>query len=182
MSIQPIETHYNGYRFRSRLEARWAVFFDTLGVIYEYEREGYKLPSGTNYLPDFDVVELGVFLEIKPDAVTDAEKQKCKELAAVTGQDVILVAGLPSFPKQNAIRYSPNGDERSGCFGWCRRGKHLCFYTCDGTINSYYHSWDCFLYPDPNDQCGERSPVSMGILETAQNLAKAARFEFGEKG
>lgn len=26
-SIKPIETIYNGYHFRSRLEARWAVFF-----------------------------------------------------------------------------------------------------------------------------------------------------------
>jgi hypothetical protein len=29
MSAKAIETHYKGYRFRSRLEARWAVFFDT---------------------------------------------------------------------------------------------------------------------------------------------------------
>ena len=26
--IRPIETEYRGYRFRSRFEARWAVFFD----------------------------------------------------------------------------------------------------------------------------------------------------------
>ena len=26
--IKAIETYYKGYRFRSRLEARWAVFFD----------------------------------------------------------------------------------------------------------------------------------------------------------
>lgn len=25
-----IQTEYNGYLFRSRLEARWAVFFDAL--------------------------------------------------------------------------------------------------------------------------------------------------------
>ena len=31
MSLRPIETHYNGYRFRSRLEARWAVFFEAMG-------------------------------------------------------------------------------------------------------------------------------------------------------
>lgn len=37
--IKPIETIYNGYRFRSRLEARWAVFFDALGVEYQYEPE-----------------------------------------------------------------------------------------------------------------------------------------------
>ena len=30
-SIQVIETAYKGYRFRSRLEARWAVFFDAIG-------------------------------------------------------------------------------------------------------------------------------------------------------
>lgn len=55
MGIKPIETYYNGYRFRSRLEARWAVFFDTLGVKYEYEPEGFALPSGRCYLPDFRV-------------------------------------------------------------------------------------------------------------------------------
>jgi len=42
-SIKPIETLYNGYRFRSRLEARWAVFFDAIGLKYEYEVEGYKI-------------------------------------------------------------------------------------------------------------------------------------------
>ena len=51
--IKPIETVYNGYRFRSRLEARWAVFFDAIGAEWEYEPEGYRLPDGTMYLPDF---------------------------------------------------------------------------------------------------------------------------------
>ncbi len=31
------ETYYDGYRFRSRLEARWAVFFNNIGLEYEYE-------------------------------------------------------------------------------------------------------------------------------------------------
>lgn len=43
MAIQAIETYYNGYRFRSRLEARWAVFFDTMGIEWRYETEGYIL-------------------------------------------------------------------------------------------------------------------------------------------
>lgn len=55
-AIKPIETIYNGYRFRSRLEARWAVFLDSLGVKYEYEPEGFELPDGTRYLPDFRVM------------------------------------------------------------------------------------------------------------------------------
>lgn len=53
--LKPIETFYNGFRFRSRLEARWAVFFDALGVRYEYEPEGFELPNGKYYLPDFRV-------------------------------------------------------------------------------------------------------------------------------
>jgi hypothetical protein len=53
MDIKPIETEYNGYRFRSRLEARWAVFFDAIGAEWEYEQEGYILSDGTCYLPDF---------------------------------------------------------------------------------------------------------------------------------
>jgi hypothetical protein len=73
-SIRPIETRYRGYRFRSRLEARWAVFFDHARVIYQYEVEGFHLPSG-NYLPDFycpdcssghEPTAVKAFIEIKP--------------------------------------------------------------------------------------------------------------------
>lgn len=45
MDIKPIETLYKGYRFRSRLEARWAVFFDALGLKWEYEKEGFDLTN-----------------------------------------------------------------------------------------------------------------------------------------
>lgn len=39
--IKAIETKYHGHVFRSRIEARWAVFFDTIGVSWEYEKEGF---------------------------------------------------------------------------------------------------------------------------------------------
>lgn len=51
--MKAIETRYKGYRFRSRLEARWAVFFDALGIKWEYEPEGYDLGEAGWYLPDF---------------------------------------------------------------------------------------------------------------------------------
>ena len=51
--MKVIETEYKGYLFRSRLEARWAVFFDACGVRWEYEPEGYVLNNGQCYLPDF---------------------------------------------------------------------------------------------------------------------------------
>ena len=66
--IKAIETSYKGYRFRSRLEARWAVFFDALGAEWEYEKEGYDLGEHGLYLPDFWLPRLGIFVEIKPQS------------------------------------------------------------------------------------------------------------------
>ena len=64
---KPIETVYNGYRFRSRTEARWATFFDAVGLPYEYEPEGFTLDEGTKYLPDFWLTSLKLWVEIKPN-------------------------------------------------------------------------------------------------------------------
>ncbi len=67
--MKAIETIYKGYRFRSRLEARWAVFFDTLKIKWEYEPEGYQAPDGTRYLPDFFLPGFhegkGIYVEVK---------------------------------------------------------------------------------------------------------------------
>lgn len=63
----PVETFYAGHRFRSRLEARWGVFFDCLGIVWEYEPEGYALGEETWYLPDFLLPRLGdgLWCEVK---------------------------------------------------------------------------------------------------------------------
>ena len=64
----PIETEYRGYRFRSRLEARWAVAFDHLGVEWKYETEGYHIGHEARpYLPDFWLPVLGAWAEVKGD-------------------------------------------------------------------------------------------------------------------
>lgn len=64
--IRAIETRYKGYRFRSRLEARWAVVLDSASVRFEYEPEGYELPNGDRYLPDFYLPDFDTIVEIKP--------------------------------------------------------------------------------------------------------------------
>lgn len=55
--IKAIPTFYNGVSFRSRLEARWAIIFDKLGIKWHYETEGYDIRIGDGitirYLPDF---------------------------------------------------------------------------------------------------------------------------------
>jgi hypothetical protein len=63
-AMTPIETIYHGARFRSRLEARWAVCFDALGIPWEYEPQGYHLENGP-YLPDFRLWG-SLLAEVKP--------------------------------------------------------------------------------------------------------------------
>ena len=63
--IKAIETEYNGYRFRSRLEARWAVFFDAINLEYQYEPEGFCGLNGHMYLPDFYFPMQEVYAEVK---------------------------------------------------------------------------------------------------------------------
>lgn len=62
--MQAIPTEYNGYSFRSRLEARWAVFFDLVDWQYVYEPEGY-MSQGEKYLPDFFLPDYNIYAEVK---------------------------------------------------------------------------------------------------------------------
>lgn len=64
-NIQAIETIYDGYRFRSRLEARWAVFFNAIGLEYKYEFEGFKGFDNVCYLPDFWFPKQNIYAEVK---------------------------------------------------------------------------------------------------------------------
>lgn len=77
--IKPIETTYAGCRFRSRLEARWAVFFDALDIDWQYEPQGFELgwwetyekdneysAPPLRYLPDFYLPKSNTWVEVKP--------------------------------------------------------------------------------------------------------------------
>src|SRR5690349_16214156 len=108
--IKAIETQYRGYRFRSRLEARWAVFFDAQGLRWEYEPEGFDLPSGW-YLPDFRLLGTGwgrydpgeLWVEVKPAAARWPDDFRPSwEMAATEPVDVWLIAGDP-WPGEHSI-------------------------------------------------------------------------------
>jgi hypothetical protein len=92
--IKPIETYYGGHRFRSRLEARWAVFYDALGIEFQYEAEGFALPSGC-YLPDFYLPHIESWIEIKREEPDDIDhlRDQLADLVEATGQRVFLFAG-----------------------------------------------------------------------------------------
>lgn len=93
--IKAIDTVYRGFKFRSRLEARWAVFFDAIGHEWTYEPEGFELPSGW-YLPDFLIKKFDVYVEIKPKAPDDRERQIGEDMAAAGKQFVLFYGDDPA--------------------------------------------------------------------------------------
>ena len=109
--LTPIETVYKGYRFRSRLEARWALFFDKLSIKWNYEVEGYKLSNGEWYLPDFWLPTFsgGIFAEVKPDG---GDFSKAFQLCKDSTKNVWLCEGIPTLKNYKVITCN---EEWSGC-------------------------------------------------------------------
>ena len=142
MSIKAIETIYKGFRFRSRLEARWAVFFDKLGIEWEYESQGFELADGTRYLPDFFIYTSsyknykpgsGYWVEIKGPVATKTEIEKMQKICINTDRSGYIFSGAP-YPDNYvhchhsghiSIRPNPRDDEfyKSAFF------KAFCFET-----------------------------------------------------
>lgn len=98
MTVTPqvIPTRYAGCHFRSRLEARWAVFFDTLGIRWEYEPEGFATSQGP-YLPDFRirVPDDGYpyWFEVKHEGFVQDDRHRV--LCVETAMPLIVAAGMP---------------------------------------------------------------------------------------
>jgi hypothetical protein len=95
MNSRAIPTRYKGCLFRSRNEARWAVFFETMGIRWTHEAEGFRIPNYSGYLPDFYVEEWHSWVEIKSGDPSPEERVKCRLLSDATNQFVLLLAGEP---------------------------------------------------------------------------------------
>lgn len=72
--IEAIPTLYRGVRFRSRLEARWATFFDAMKIKWKYEPKRFRLSTEQWYIPDFFLPDFPMFYEVKPNRETDNHK------------------------------------------------------------------------------------------------------------
>jgi len=117
-----IETLYNGYRFRSRTEARWAVFMDAVGVHYEYEAQGYELPVVGRYLPDFYISEWNAFVEVKGEQPNQRDMQCAAFLAATKLTPVFMFFG-PVGPWNRRPLTVGDLSVESACLAYYRRQK-----------------------------------------------------------
>jgi hypothetical protein len=206
--IKPIETRYKGHRFRSRLEARWAVFFDHLGIDWLYEPEGFMIGSQP-YLPDFWLPKWRCWVEVK--GVLDQPTLDLL-LAAADGK-----TGLPADPTGRRWTRSDSPGRLillgnvpdSGADGWL----HTRFDFREGSVARSSIAFVEFpgLEPEWNSEPGmmlvrepialdrelwPTNPTSRSLIDgcrdqrlrpdseirDAYRAARAARFEHGEHG
>lgn len=104
-----IPTRHKGRFYRSRLEARWSVFFDSMGIQFRYEPERFKLTDGSTYLPDFYLPEYDWFCEVKPDIRALIRAPKAFLMARDLRLSVMVLDGEPDFKEY--IGFQPYTEE-----------------------------------------------------------------------
>jgi hypothetical protein len=167
--IKAIETRYRGHRFRSRLEARWAVFFDAAGIEWSYEDEGWTLPGGRGYilgdehqkfaketllyLPDFYLPQQECWIEIKGGMPNAKECAAMLRLVYPTGRVGFIFWGDIPMPAEelgvdyevddytaSALAFRPTEEGSGG--GWTVYEEHdnmWCECPVCGLLGITYH-------------------------------------------
>lgn len=207
LNIPSIETRYAGCRFRSRLEARHAVFFDHLGIFWEYEPEGFILPSGY-YLPDFHIpvqprtANTEFWIEIKPNQeAADSDRRICEfegatlVLTRINERDVLITPDDPDglkcrewimligqFPRSDSLwNCCPPDSEYHGEISYDT--PYLwCVCPCGATIGFQFEGRGMRIPCQcTEDRDGDRyHSQDHPQLMAAYEAARSARFEFGE--
>lgn len=103
MGFRALPTWHDGVKYRSRLEARWSVFFKAIGTKAVYEPQGF-VTDGTAYLPDFLIFAASgpLWAEIKPEWGVDPDgEERWRKFAGQRPHPrlsrSVLMAGQPSI-------------------------------------------------------------------------------------
>lgn len=113
--IKPIQTEYKGTQFRSRIEAKWAAFFD--GIEWPWRYEAIDLEW---YIPDFYLPGHNIYVEVKShmtveelkqdsDKVREASRKDGREFAIVGGHYTVQI-GLPPVPDDSDSKWKEAGN------------------------------------------------------------------------
>lgn len=191
-----IETEYKGYRFRSRLEARWAVFFDALGLEWQYEPQGFEV-GDARYLPDFYLPKSNTWIEVKGSDELLKQDADRMEMVLDFGSPVpgimdsdsdpspygecrgLLILGDIPDPDRWGLYFHPIIRHHKGL--WVRRA----YFTPTGPRCPPDLEILGFFLEADDDTWTTRpvhiaSPRSYSKVFDAYRAARSARFEFGQ--
>lgn len=198
-TLTAIETRYAGCRFRSRLEARWARFFDHMSIRWQYEPEGFivhdRMALATvdtwSYLPDFWLPELGMWAEVKGSWDTESARRFLSTAAYLSegGHDVLLLPAMPringdQFPTLSVFHLEDDALSEHAWHPWC--GTDTAPYMHQMRVVAQQGDMQC----TPTDLLGhwrwrmrgQGTPPAVLAYIRAIESARSARFEHGECG
>jgi hypothetical protein len=153
MAVVAIPTTYQGVRFRSRLEAKWAALFDRLNWRWDYEPQDFD-----GYQPDFILrFRVPIFVEVKPlnwdeserdEEIMQAARSKIvragiKGEVLLLGTHIVLPSDLGPNPYQRIgqlMDVNPTTDEVSP-WGWAFGFE--CTHCHSHSFGSEDNSWHC---------------------------------------
>lgn len=198
-----IQTHYAGCWFRSRLEARWAVFFDYMKIAWQYEPQGFWVGSDNwpvAYLPDFQLPGLDLWVEVKGtndtmdwDTIGGATDGFARHLPMLThkwvetGAAVLVLGNIPRL-EHHQLAGHPLVLNRKGAEA------HLAQFVAKDYIqlsNDTFGHYDVttnqpFQWDTHVGELSVHGVVVQGwqtpVVQSAYLAARRARFEHGESG
>lgn len=188
-TIEAIKTEFEGTIYRSRTEARWAVFLSHLGLTFDYEPERLLLSTGKGYLPDFFVKDFGAYVEVKPDSdkVVTEECAKALQLSADRPELAVWIAmGVPSstagnvlplkeWPRDEPIESILASSENRYRILDDRRDDRIYWLHAEFVTGGFRHS---YMVGGPGTSTDhERLPLLHRLVASGYEAATAARFD-----
>lgn len=150
MNRYGIPTTYQGVRFRSKTEARYAAFFDEIGWHWQYE------PIELNgYLPDFLLnFEQGDLLFEVKGSVEDVEAAKAKvEASGWVGEAVVAPGAIIDTRIGALLEATQVG------FEWSDADMFFCISCGQVSLHSGNGSWHCRRCGESDGHVGSFDPI-----------------------
>lgn len=184
-TVKALDTWYAGCKFRSRTEARLAVFLDALNVPWAYEEQGYVIAGLGPYLPDFKVARWDAFIEVKGQEPTDWERSVLASVAQAFGSWGLISVGVPQQSGWLEVVAAPSyldgaHYEGPGWFIAADRRDHQVYWLVRNPGEGHNYE-DCVVLDVPKTD-HDRWPIVDADMLAAYEAAQSARFEHGENG
>jgi hypothetical protein len=139
--MKAIETEYKGILFRSRLEARWAIFFDAFNLEWVYEPDCFILSNNQKYTPDFYLPKFDLYIEIKPSLWWQNIDYHANRYKIFEKNLLILSDDFPSF-RVNKLYHSVDGIKYENEVVFCPNSKYEPFYFTGEDLGSSEYGFD----------------------------------------
>jgi len=139
--MKAIETEYNGILFRSRLEARWAIFFDALKIEWVYDPDCFLLSNNQKYTPDFYIPKYKLYIEVKPSLWWQNIDYHKNRYELFEKNLLILSDDFPSL-RVNRLYQFDEGKKYINNVVFCPNRKYEPFFYSGNDLGSYEDGFD----------------------------------------